>query len=81
MMATAQEKTKRVVAKSNLTRNINKLIKVLDVRASLDLVREQFRKVRDCYEKLEQAHEEYILVAEIDISEDPDGIAYHASRW
>ena len=75
-MAAAPEKTKRIVAKSNLTRNINKLTKVLDVGASLDLVTEQFHKVRDCYGKLEQAHDDYLLVAEIDISEDPDGIAY-----
>ena len=75
-MAALAEKNRRTVSKSNLTRNINKLNKILDAEASIELVKEQFNKVRDCYNKLEQAHDEFLLATDVDIDSDPAGIAY-----
>ena len=75
-MTALAEKNKRTVSKSNLTRNINKLTKILDAEASIELVKEQFNKVRDCYNKLEQAHDEFLLATDVDIDNDPAGIAY-----
>ena len=75
-MSADQEKRKRITEKSAFTRSVNKLIKALDAGAALNLVTEHFEKVKSCYEKLEEAHDAYLMATYIDIETEPDGIAY-----
>ena len=76
-MAAVNEKKQRSLAKSNFTRNINKLNSLLDNNVSqAELVTPQFDKVNECYELLEKAHQEFLKATDINIEEDDDGFAY-----
>ena len=75
-MVADQEKKKRTTEKSSFTRSINKLNKLFDANASLSLVTEQFEKVKNWYDRLETAHNEFLLATDIDIENDADGEAY-----
>ena len=75
-MAANQEKKKRTQALSNFTRNINVLHSLLDDTAPSVLVNPQFEKVRNCWEKLELAHDDFIAATDIDIEAEKDGIAF-----
>ena len=76
-MAAVQEKKQRSLAKSNFTRNVNKLNSLLDNNVSqAELVTPQFDKVNESYELLEKAHQEFLNTTDIDIEEDVDGFAY-----
>ena len=75
-MADVEGKRKRTNAKSNFTRNINKLNKLLDNVTQAALVTPQFEKVNKCYEELEKAHDEFLTVSDIDIEVDKDGAAF-----
>ena len=75
-MAALQEKRKRTTELSNFTRNLNKLNKLFDAAAPSVLVNPQFGKMTDCYERLEQAHNEYLAVTDVDIEADKEGLAY-----
>ena len=72
----ALAKRKRVQELSNFTRNLNKLIKYIDEGAPASMVKPQYEKMQDCYEKLETAHNDFLGVTDIDIEEDEQGIKY-----
>ena len=75
-MAAVERMEKRVTAKSNFTRNINKLNRLLDGEAQVTLVTPLFEKMNRCYEELEKAQEEFLAETDIDIETDKDGIAF-----
>ena len=77
-MAAAEKKSQRATAKSIFTRCINKLNNILDNNVTqAELVTPLFEKVNQCYETLEDAHNEYIAAAtDINIEEHADGNAY-----
>ena len=77
-MAAVEKKSQRATAKSIFTRCINKLNNILDNNVTqAELVTPLFEKVNQCYETLEDAHNEYIAVAtDINIEEHADGNAY-----
>ena len=83
-MADALRK-KRITEKSTFTRSVKKLIKIFDTESPMTLVEEQFAKVKSCYDKLETTHNEYLMAADIDIEDGPDGLAYirpvQVTRW
>ena len=70
------EKKQRSSALSKFTRNLNSLTNLLDSNAPGTLVIPQFEKFKQCYENLEDAHDTFIAVTEIDIETDKDGFAY-----
>ena len=75
-MAGVQEKRKRITEKSAFSRSVTKLNKLIASAASLSLVEEHFEKVKNCYERLETAHNDFLMATDIDIENEPDGIAY-----
>ena len=75
-MVAEQEKKKRTVDKSAFSKSLTKLNKLFDADASLSLVTEQFEKVKSCFERLEDAHNEFLMATDIDIENDPAGLAY-----
>ena len=68
------EKRKRITEASNFTRNLNQLIKLIDVDAQPVLVTPQFEKMSDSYDKLEAAHNDFLPATEIGIQTDKDGL-------
>ena len=66
----------RRVALSNFTRNLNALTKLMDEAAPRILTTPQFDKLQGCLAKLEECHDNFLLVTEIDIEEDNNGIKY-----
>ena len=76
MIAAAQEKKIRTSEKSNHTRSISKLNKLINAAAPMDLVLEQFQKTKDFYDRLEKAHNDFLLATDVDIDTDPTGVAY-----
>ena len=76
MADSALAKRKRVLELSNFTRNLNKLIKYIDEGAPASMVKPQYEKMQDCYEKLETAHNDFLGITDIDIETDRDGIQY-----
>ena len=75
-MAGVQEKKKRITEKSTFSRSVNKFNKLIDAAASLSLVTEHFEKVKNCYERLETAHNDFLMATDIDIENDPNGLEY-----
>ena len=76
-MAEALAKRKRITELSNFTRNRKNLIKLFDDAAPANLVNPQYEKMRDCYDRLEIAHNEFLAVTEIDdIETHKEGIPY-----
>ena len=71
------EKKKRSQALSNFTRNVNKLTELIDSLSPLVVVTPQFEKVMKCWEKLEEAQDEFIAITDIeDVDTDPEGVQY-----
>ena len=75
-MAAADEQKLRTVTLSNFTRNLNKLNKLLDTGASITLVTPQFEKMKEMYEKLEVAQDEFLKATDIDVENHKDGLQY-----
>ena len=76
-MAPAEKKTQRATAKSNFTRYVNKLNNLLDSDVTqAELVTPLFEKVNKYYDHLENTHNEFLAVTDINIDEDADGVAY-----
>ena len=63
-------KKKRTQSLSKFTLNVNKLTKLINNNAPLELVRPQYEKVQECWNILEEAHDTYL--EEID-EEDLEG--------
>ena len=77
-MAATEKKTQRATAKSNFTRYVNKLNNLLDSDVTqAELVTPLFEKVNKYYDHLEDAHNEFLAVTDINIDEDADGVAYN----
>ena len=70
------ERRKRSNALSNFTRSVNKLEGQIDVPSPASIVKPLFEKMMNCWEKLEEAQEAFILQNDIDVDQDPDGSAY-----
>ena len=75
-MVAEQEKKKRSTEKGSFSRSITKFNKLIAAAASLSLVTEQFDKVKNCYDRLESAHNEFLLATDIDIENEDDGETY-----
>ena len=72
-----EEKKRRTTAKSNFTRSVNKLNSLLDKDVSqADLVKPLFEKVKECYDALEKAQQEFLEATDIDLDNDANGFAY-----
>ena len=69
-------KKKRTQALSKFTRAYNELIQQIDDSAPAILTTPQFEKVEACWEKLEDAQDDFIENTDIDIDTDPQGIQY-----
>ena len=59
------EKKKRAVAKSKFTRQESLLTEMLDNKAAKVIVSPQYEKLIECWNGLEEAHDNYIEVAEL----------------
>ena len=73
------EKTIRSTAQRNFTRNLNTLNALLDESAASVLVTPQYEKLKNCWEKLEDAHDDYVLKvdpATTNLETDADGYSY-----
>ena len=70
------EKKQRSSALSKFTRNLNALTNLLDSNSPASLVIPQYDKLKLCYEFLEDAHDAFILVTDIDVETDKDGLDY-----
>ena len=66
----------RIQALSNFTRSANNFDLLITDDAPPDLVVPAFQKVDKQWEKLEAAHDAFILEADIDIETDPQGVQY-----
>ena len=76
-MADAAAKKKRSAALGKFTRNLNTLSGMLDTETPEEIVKTQFEKLRICYNTLEDVHDAFLEVTEIeDIETDKDGIHY-----
>ena len=69
----AAEKKQRSIAKSNFTRKLNIIEQLITDEAQSFLVKEQYDKMKACFEKLEDTHEAFINVTDIDIDDHADG--------
>ena len=75
-MASVEDR-KRSQALRTLTLNLNKLNDLINDTSPLVIVTPQFDKVMKCWEKLEEAHDDFILTTDIaDIDNDPKGVKY-----
>ena len=72
----SDEQKQRSIALSAFTRNHNSLKKLIDDEAPKSLVCPQYEKLRKGWEKLEEAHDKFISVTEIDIDTDKNGLSY-----
>ena len=73
------EKRERSSALRNFTRNLNLLNELFDDAAGNSLVTPQYNKVKSCWERLEEAHDEFMAKADetaMDIETDPMGYPY-----
>ena len=75
-MAAVEERKRRITAKSNFTRSVNKLNKLLDSVTQVEIVIPQFEKMNKCYEELEKAHDGFLSATDIDIETHKDGLAF-----
>ena len=72
----ADERRKRTNAKSNFTRKYDILDQLINDSAQSFLVTEQYEKMKTCFNKLEETHDEFIDKSDIDIETDADGIKF-----
>ena len=70
------EKRKRSQALSNFTRSTNKLEEHIHISSPESIVRPLYDKMMNCWDKLEEAQESFILENDIDVDNDPDGAKY-----
>ena len=70
------EKKKRAIAKSKFTRQESLLTEMLDNKAAKVIVSPQYEKFIECWNCLEEAHDNYMEVAEFDIKVHPEGVEY-----
>ena len=63
-------------ALGNLTRSIKKLNEHIGIPSPESIVTPLYEKMMNCWEKLEEAQDSFILVTDIDVATDPDGEAY-----
>ncbi len=75
-MVAEEEKKKRITSKSNFTRSVTKLNKLLDVDAPVDIVTPQYEKMNQCYDILEKDHNAFLSATDIDIQNHADGLQY-----
>ena len=74
-MAEAAKK-KRTQSLSKFTLNVNKLTKLINNNAPLELVRPQYEKVQECWNILEEAHDTYLEEIDENDLEGAGGLAY-----
>ena len=81
----AELKKKRKTALSNFTRNLNTLSSLLEDNSPPLLVNPQYDKFKECWEKLEAAHDEYLDNSDIDPDNDQEGsfeyLEAHATKY
>ena len=71
------EKKKRTACLGKFTRNFNLLIQGIDGASLESLVTPQYEKVKECWLKLEDAHDDFLAATDIeDIDTDPEGVKY-----
>ena len=70
------EKRKRTAALSTFTRNVKSLTQMLDSGSPKIVVDTQFEKLQVCWNKLEEAHDEFIKNSEVDLDEDSADMKY-----
>ena len=70
------ERKKVSVEKASFTRSVTKLMKLIESGALFKLVEEQFARVRTCYQNLESAHNDFLMVTTEDIETHADGLQY-----
>lgn len=75
MMADAAKK-RRSQALSNFTRTVNVFDTLITNASPSELVKPQFEKVMSCWDKLEAAQDDFIEKTDIDVDNDPSGVAY-----
>ena len=68
-MAEADLLKARTLAKSNLTRSVNILTKLLQSDAPRNLVDPEFTKMNGCWEVLEAAQDKYVSATTKDLEE------------
>ena len=69
-------KKKRTQSLSKFTLNVNKLTKLINNNAPLELVRPQYEKVQECWNILEEAHDTYLEEIDEEDLEGARGLAY-----
>ena len=71
-----QAKKKRTQALSKFTRNVNKLVTLLEDDAPPELVSPQYDEVQECWKILEDAHDNYLEEIGDEDLDGPGGLAY-----
>ena len=71
-----QKKMIRSNALAHFTRKCNDFDTLLATAHSTDLLAKAYTKVDECYDKLEEAQDAYILVATIDVDVYAGGVKY-----
>ena len=70
------EKRKRASAKGKFTRQETHLRGLIDIQGDKSIVAPAYQKFVDCWNQLEEAHEEFIAVEDIDVETHDDGEKY-----
>ena len=70
------EKKQRSACLYKFTRNYNLLIEAINAVSPESVVTPQFEKLKECWSKLEEAHDNFITATDIDIENDAGGAAY-----
>ena len=70
------EKRKRSSAKGTFTRQETHLTELLDLKSPMVVVTPQYEKFLQCWNNLEEAHESFLAVEDIDAETHDDGDAY-----
>ena len=71
-----RERRLRINALSNFTRKFNDFTALLQTEPSTELLTKAYTKVDEVYDKLEQAQEAYLAIADIDVENDEGGVKY-----
>ena len=70
-------KNVRTQAKRNFTTKANRFDRMVQEGAPFDIVTSSFQQVESCFLKLEDAHEAFIAITDLDdIETDPEGVDY-----
>ena len=71
------EKKLRTLCLSKFTRNFNLLTQSIDNESPESIVTPQYEKMRECWLKLEEAHDDFIAATDMeDIETQPEGLKY-----